>query len=65
VPEHRFLTEDEAVFVGVEFRRRHPWRLRLLATILAWGDLRSEAALHDIVHIRPFVAFRPRSDGSA
>jgi deazaflavin-dependent oxidoreductase (nitroreductase family) len=64
VPEQRFLTEDEAVSIGVEFRRRHPWRLRLLATILGWGDLRSEAALRDFVHTRPFVAFRPRPAGS-
>jgi deazaflavin-dependent oxidoreductase (nitroreductase family) len=29
-PEQRFLTEDERFDVAVEFRRRHPWRLRLL-----------------------------------
>ena len=30
VPEHRFLSDDEAFEVGIEFRRDHPHRLRLL-----------------------------------
>jgi len=59
VPEQRFLSEDEAVAVGLEFRQRHPWRLRLLATILGWGDLSSEQAMRALVRGRPFVAFRP------
>jgi deazaflavin-dependent oxidoreductase (nitroreductase family) len=58
-PEQRFLTEDEAVAVTLEFRRRHPRRLRLMATILGWGDLGSEAVVRDVVRERPFVAFRP------
>ena len=37
VPEQRFLSENESVAVGVDFRRRHPWRLRLQATILGWA----------------------------
>jgi deazaflavin-dependent oxidoreductase (nitroreductase family) len=59
VPEQRFLTEEESVAVLGEFRRRHPWRTRVLATVLGWGDLGSEAALHEFVSARPFVAFRP------
>jgi deazaflavin-dependent oxidoreductase (nitroreductase family) len=59
VPEQHFLSEDEAVAVGMGFRRRHPLRLRLFATILGWGDLGSEAAMHEFVRRRPFVAFRP------
>ena len=39
VPEQRFLSDDESVAVVVEFRRRHPWRLRFFAAILGWGDL--------------------------
>jgi deazaflavin-dependent oxidoreductase (nitroreductase family) len=58
-PEQRFLTEDESFAVAVEFRRRHPWRLRLLTWILGWGDLRSDVAVRDFVHTRPFVSFRP------
>jgi deazaflavin-dependent oxidoreductase (nitroreductase family) len=58
VPEQRFLSEDEAVAVGLEFRDRHPWRLRLLATILCWGDLSTSAAVREFVHSRPFVVFR-------
>jgi deazaflavin-dependent oxidoreductase (nitroreductase family) len=59
VPEQRFLSEDEAVAVAVEFRDRHPWRLRLFAVVLGWGDLGSESALRDLVRERPFVSFRP------
>lgn len=59
VPEQRFLSEDEAVAAGLEFRRRHPRRSRLLAAILGWGSLSSEASVRDFVSTRPFVAFRP------
>lgn len=59
VPEQRFLSEDEAVAVGTEFRRRHPLRLRLFATILGWGDLNSEAAVREFARTRPFVSFQP------
>jgi deazaflavin-dependent oxidoreductase (nitroreductase family) len=59
VPEQHFLSEDEAVAVGVEFRRRHPRRLRLLATILGWGDLGSAPAMREFCRSRPFVSFRP------
>ncbi|HEU4528745.1 MAG TPA: nitroreductase family deazaflavin-dependent oxidoreductase [Actinomycetota bacterium] len=59
VPEQRFLSEDESVAVAVEFRRRHPWRVRLFAAILGWGDLSSETAVREFVRTRPFVSFRP------
>jgi deazaflavin-dependent oxidoreductase (nitroreductase family) len=59
VPEQRFLSEDEAVAVALEFRERHPWRLRLFAAILGWGDLSSEAEVRELVRARPFVSFRP------
>ncbi|HKB94081.1 MAG TPA: nitroreductase family deazaflavin-dependent oxidoreductase [Gaiellaceae bacterium] len=59
VPEQRFLSDDEAVAVGIEFRERHPGRMRLFSTILGWGDLSSEAAVRRFVHTRPFVSFRP------
>jgi deazaflavin-dependent oxidoreductase (nitroreductase family) len=59
VPEQRFLSEDESVAVVVEFRHRHPWRTRLFAAILGWGDLSSDAAVRDFVRSRPFVSFRP------
>jgi deazaflavin-dependent oxidoreductase (nitroreductase family) len=62
VPEQHFLSEDEAVAVVVEFRRRHPLRLRLFATILGWGDLNSESAMREFVRARPFVSFRPAQD---
>lgn len=59
LPEQRFLSEDESVAVVAEFRRRHPWRVRLFAAILGWGDLSSETAVRDFVRTRPFVSFRP------
>ncbi len=58
-PQHRFLSDDEAFDVAVQFRRDHPWRLRLLSTILGWGDLGDDAAVRDFVRTHPFVAFRP------
>ena len=67
VPEHRFLTDDEAVAVGFEFRRRHPRRLWLLSRILGWGDLRRDDAVRAFVPQHPFVALWPtlptRSNG--
>lgn len=63
-PEQRFLSEDERVSVVVEFRRRHPWRSRLLAAILGWGDLGSSTAVSEFVRSRPFVSFRPTSVAS-
>ena len=59
LPEQHFLSEDEAVAVALEFRRRHPWRLRLFAVILSWGDLSTEPAMRNFVRSRPFVSFRP------
>jgi hypothetical protein len=59
VPEHRFLTYDEARAVALDFQRRHRWRLRLMATILGWGELNSDSALLLFVHEHPFVSLRP------
>lgn len=61
VPAQRFLSDDEAVAVAVEFRERHPKRLRLFSTILGWGDLDTEEAVRGFVRGRPFVSFRPRA----
>ena len=58
-PQHRFLSDDEAFDVAVQFRRAHPLRLRLVSTILGWGDLRADAALRGFTGTHPFVAFRP------
>jgi deazaflavin-dependent oxidoreductase (nitroreductase family) len=58
-PEHRFLSDDEAFDVVVRFRQQHPYRLRLLDTLLGWGDLRLDDAIRRFVHTHPFVAFRP------
>ena len=62
VPEQRFLSEDESAAVAAEFRRRHPWRGRLFAAILGWGDLSSETAVREFVRTRPVVSFRPTHD---
>jgi deazaflavin-dependent oxidoreductase (nitroreductase family) len=66
VPEQHFLSEDESVAVAIDFRKRHPWRLRLFSTILGWGDLGSEDAVREFVRGRPLVSFRPApSSGGA
>jgi hypothetical protein len=59
IPEQRFLSEDESIAVVDEFRRRHPWRVRLFAAILGWGGLSSDTAVREFVRDRPFVLFRP------
>ena len=58
-PQHRFLSDDEAFDVAVQFRRGHQGRLRLLSAILGWGDLRDDAAVRGFIRTHPFVAFRP------
>jgi deazaflavin-dependent oxidoreductase (nitroreductase family) len=58
-PQHRFLSDDEAFDVAVQFRREYPRRLRLLSTILGWGDLRDDATVRGFIRTHPFVTFRP------
>ena len=58
-PQQRFLTDDEAFAVAVEFRRRHPHRLRFISWVLGWGDLRPDTALRELVSTHPFVSFQP------
>jgi deazaflavin-dependent oxidoreductase (nitroreductase family) len=64
-PQQRFLSEEESLAVVAEFGRRHPGRLRLITSILGWGDLRSDAAARDFVSTRPFVSFRPADPSRA
>ena len=64
-PQHRFLSGEEAFGVAVQFRREHPRRLRLISTILGWGDLRDDAAVRGFVRAHPFVAFRPATASPA
>jgi deazaflavin-dependent oxidoreductase (nitroreductase family) len=59
VPQHRFLTDDEALAVAMGFRRRHPRRLWVLSRVLGWGDLRRDDAVRAFVERHPFVALRP------
>jgi deazaflavin-dependent oxidoreductase (nitroreductase family) len=56
IPQQRFLTQDESLAVLAGFRRRHPHRSRLLASVLGWGDLGSDAAAREFVSTRPFVS---------
>jgi deazaflavin-dependent oxidoreductase (nitroreductase family) len=58
-PHQRFLSEEEAFDVVVQFRREHPHRLRFFSTVLGWGDLRDDARVREFVSMHPFVAFRP------
>jgi deazaflavin-dependent oxidoreductase (nitroreductase family) len=59
IPQHRFVTDDEAFEVARLFRRHHPHRLRLISAVLGWGDLRDDTAVREFVHGHPLVAFRP------
>ena len=58
-PQHRFLSDEEAFDVAVQFRREHPRRMRLISAILGWGDLRDDAAVRGFIRTHPFVAFLP------
>jgi deazaflavin-dependent oxidoreductase (nitroreductase family) len=58
-PKQRFLTDEEAFDIGVQFRREHPHRLRFFSTVLGWGDLRDDEAVREFVRGHPTVAFRP------
>jgi deazaflavin-dependent oxidoreductase (nitroreductase family) len=58
-PQHRFLSEDESLAVVAQFRRHHPWRLRLLSAILGLGDLHNGEIARQFVQTHPFVALRP------
>ena len=53
MPEHQFLSDDEAFEVGVGFRRDHPHRLRMLSRVLGWGDLDDDDAVRQFVHAIP------------
>ena len=56
-PDQRFLSADESAAVVAGFQRQHPYRARLLASVLdSWGDLHSDTAVRDFVSTRPFVA---------
>jgi F420H(2)-dependent quinone reductase len=59
VPVHRFLTDEEAFAVAQRFRTDHPHRLRLVSTVLGWGELRDDAVVRRFIRTHPFVAFRP------
>jgi hypothetical protein len=56
IPKHRFLSEDESFEVVVQFRREHQWRLRLISTLLGWGDLRDDDTAREFTRTHPFVA---------
>jgi deazaflavin-dependent oxidoreductase (nitroreductase family) len=61
-PQQRFLSDEEAFDVGVQFRREHPHRLRFFSTVLGWGDLRDDRAVREFVRGHPMVAFRPAEE---
>jgi deazaflavin-dependent oxidoreductase (nitroreductase family) len=63
-PDQRFLSEGESAAVLAGFRRRYPHRSRLLASVLGWGDLSSDAAARDFASTRPFVSLWPLGSGS-
>jgi deazaflavin-dependent oxidoreductase (nitroreductase family) len=64
-PEQRFLSAEEAHGLVSQFRKAHPWRVRLIALIMGWGSLRSESEVPDFVRTKAFVAFRPAVRGES
>ena len=62
-PVQRLLSEAEAFDVVRKFRAAHPHRVRLIARILGWGDLRGDAKVHEFIRTHPFIAFRPQPAG--
>jgi deazaflavin-dependent oxidoreductase (nitroreductase family) len=61
-PEQRFLTEEEGIAATRRFVAAHPWRSRLIARVLGWGDLTSATGVRAVTRSHPFVAFRPSAD---
>jgi hypothetical protein len=62
VPQHRFLTDEEAFAVGVEFRRRHPWRVRMIRRVLGG---RARLGRRDAgIHQHPPIRRTPPEPGS-
>jgi deazaflavin-dependent oxidoreductase (nitroreductase family) len=62
-PGQRFLSAEESMAVLAGFQHRHPYRSRLLAAVLGWGDLRSHSAVREFVSSRPFVSLWPLDSG--
>lgn len=62
IPEHRFLTPEEASAAAAEFCRLHPWEARLAPRVLpAIGAVTTDSP--DPVRMLaslPMVAFRPK-----
>jgi deazaflavin-dependent oxidoreductase (nitroreductase family) len=62
-PAQRFLSADESMAILTGFQQRHPYRSRLLAAVLGWGDLRCRSAAREFVSTRPFVSLWPLGSG--
>jgi deazaflavin-dependent oxidoreductase (nitroreductase family) len=62
-PGQRFLSAEEGMAVLAGFQRRHPYRSRLIAAVLGWGDLRCHSAAREFVSSRPFVSLWPLDSG--
>jgi hypothetical protein len=56
-------TATSLIAVLAGFQRRHPYRSRLLAAVLGWGDLRCHSAAREFVSPRPFVSLWPLDSG--
>jgi hypothetical protein len=52
-PQQRFLSDEEAFDVGVQFRREHPHRLQFFSTVLGWGDTRDDKTAPGFVRSHP------------
>jgi deazaflavin-dependent oxidoreductase (nitroreductase family) len=59
VPQHRFLTEDEAYEVLTTFLQAHPFEARVATILLGWEYDPTEAGRRRLARTVRLVAFRP------
>ncbi len=64
-PIQRFLSEAQAFDVVTGYRRRYPWKFRMLCRLMGWGKLQSDEAIRVFVRSHQFVALRPVDLGTA
>lgn len=64
VPEQRFLNGDQAYSEILNYERRHPWALRLIARSLGSRFDGTERTRRSFAESVRMVAFRPGAEGS-
>lgn len=67
VPEHRILTEEEAMTAAARFCRDHPWEAKLAPRVLPAIGAGAPGSSDPVAMMAslPMVAFRPNKQSSA